>query len=57
LFSVADGLITPNLKVRRASVESTFGAWLDELYGAIGRGAAKPFALVREGGTVVLLST
>lgn len=57
VFSVADGLITPNLKVRRGSVESSFGAWLDELHDAIGRGDARPLTLVRDGGAVVLLST
>lgn len=56
-FSIADGHITPNLKVRRTRVESAFCESLDEMFDAIARGPAAPFVLVREDGAVMLLST
>lgn len=56
-FSITGGQITPNLKVRRAIVETSFAASLDEIYDAIDRGPAVPLALVREDGTLTLLST
>jgi long-chain acyl-CoA synthetase len=55
-FSITDGQLTPNLKVRRAMVETAFSASLDEISDAIACRPAVPLALVREGGTVILLS-
>jgi len=56
-FSIDDGLITPNLKVRRRQVESTFDSHLDELLEALGTSTAAGRALVRDEGATLLLST
>lgn len=56
-FTVADGLITPNLKVRRSNVEGTFADCIDELYRTIDRSKADPLTLARESANVVLMST
>lgn len=56
-FSVEDGLITPNLKVRRSNVEGSFVDRIDELYRSIDRSKADSLTLVREGGNVILMST
>ena len=53
-FSVAEGLITPNLKMRRAGVELPFRAGVDALFDAIARRPATPFVSVRESGAVML---
>jgi long-chain acyl-CoA synthetase len=55
-FSVAGGQITPNLKVRRDSVEVAFSKSLDTMFDLIAEGPAAPFVYVREGGAVMLLS-
>ena len=56
-FSVADGLITPNLKVRRRQVESAFGAQLDELFEALRSSSPARSALPRTAGATLLLAT
>jgi long-chain acyl-CoA synthetase len=56
-FTVADGLVTANLKVRRSAVQAAYGARLDELYrAAVAAAAARPTALAREGGAVLLIA-
>jgi long-chain acyl-CoA synthetase len=56
-FSVEAGHITPNLKVRRTAVESAFRDSLDELHGALARGAPGPLTLLRDEGARMLLNT
>jgi long-chain acyl-CoA synthetase len=56
-FSIADGLITPNLKVRRRQVESAFGPQLDELFEALRSTPTHRPALPRAAGTTLLLAT
>ena len=56
-FSIADGLVTPNLKVRRRQVESAFGPQLDELFEALGSATTHRPALPRAAGTALLLAT
>ena len=56
-FSIADGQITPNLKVRRANVEMAFAENLAELFDAIAREPGRPILFDRDDGTVMLLST
>ncbi len=53
-FSIAEGQITPNLKVRRASVEAAFAADLEALHQAIADGPHAPTARLRESGTLIL---
>jgi long-chain acyl-CoA synthetase len=56
-LSVADGHVTPNLKVRRANVEASFRESVEALFDIIHNGPTGDFASVRDGGTVMLLST
>jgi len=55
-FSIADGHITPNLKVRRAHVEAAYGSFLEELYQSLDAAPATPLALTHDNGTVLVLS-
>jgi long-chain acyl-CoA synthetase len=52
-FTVAEGHVTPNLKVRRGQVAADFGGDLDELFGAITAHTA-PLAMARDGDTLLL---
>lgn len=56
-FTVADGLITPNLKVRRPNVEAAFGDCIEELFRTIGHGKAQPSALLLESANAIVMST
>lgn len=52
-FSVAEGHITPNLKVRRRQVAACFDCQLDDLFEAIATQGAPP-AMARDGDTLLL---
>ena len=56
-FSVVEGYITPNLKVRRANVEIGFRDSIEALFCTIKNGPPDAFTSVRDGCTVMLLST
>ena len=56
-FTIADGHITPNLKVRRGPVEAAFGRHLDELFESLAAASGSSLAVAHENGEVLLLST
>ncbi|MBI3154490.1 MAG: AMP-binding protein [Burkholderiales bacterium] len=56
-FTVDAGLVTPNLKVRRANVEKSFASEIDELSEAIAAHPTEPIVVERHNGTVLWLST
>lgn len=55
-LSVAEGHLTPNLKLRRGQVAADFGGPLDELFEAIATHGA-PLAAARDGGQTLLIGT
>jgi long-chain acyl-CoA synthetase len=53
-FSIADGLVTPNLKVRRRQVEAAFGAHLEDLFARLGNRSKTPEAIAYDDDVTLL---
>jgi long-chain acyl-CoA synthetase len=53
-FSIADGLVTPNLKVRRRQGEATFGAHLEDLFARLSTRSKTPEAIAYDDDVTLL---
>ena len=53
-FSIADGLVTSNLKVRRRQVEAAFGAHLEDLFARLGNRPKTPEAIAYDDDVTLL---
>lgn len=55
-LTIADGHLTPNLKLRRAAIEAAFAVQLAELQQIVASAAGKAAVAQRDGGSVLLIA-